>query len=337
MPRFTRLALLCVCLIPLLSALGCGGSASASAALERPWEALPADVVGVAHFDVAGLLDSELYRALGLEDRLPEASDGKLQEFREATGFDFATDLESITIGGGYAGGASESPYYMIVRGKFDLQRIERYARASEEVDIETREGLTVYGTRSQEPTPTPPPVAAFLDTSTLLMASPADFAKLVRSVNGSAPSAASSSLVRSMPDLGGQVFLALQIPEEARSALQASAESGSGMLSGLQESFRHMETVFLTLDVSHDLELSLATEADTPESGKLVHDAAQGLLALGRMMAGQSPETMELLDQMTLRQDGRTVRLGLVLTRQQIEEAMEQAQSTPLGAGLGG
>lgn len=337
MPRCTRIALACVCLSIPLFTIGCGGSGSTAASLERPWEALPEDVVGVVHFDVASLLDSELFQAMDLPQRLPADAGSKLEELRQATGFDFTTDLESITIGAGYAGGESDQPYYMIVEGRFDLDRIEQYARESGEVEVETREGLTAYVSRPKQATATQPPVAAFLSTTTLIAASPRDFSKLVQSVNGLAPTAAASSLSRLMSASGGQLFFALHVPEEARQAAASVGADGANMLASLQEPLRHMETVLLTLNVAQGLELAVTAEVDSQESGKLVHDTAQGFLALGRMMASEKPETMELFDQMTLQQDGKTVKLSVVLTRQQIETAMSQAEAARIGTDLGG
>jgi hypothetical protein len=338
MRRWTRIILTCVCLTTLVPTFGCGTEASADIALDRPWEALPEDAIGVAYFDVASLLDSDLYRALDAEGRIPSEPNAKLDEWQQATGFDPTTDLHSITIGAGYGAGDTDKTYYMIVKGKFDLARIDEYARDSQEVEIGTREGLKTYGARPQDPSSTETPVVAFLSPSTMIAASPADFPKLVRSVHGSAPGAASSSLGRLMSGSEGQVFLALHIPEEARDvAASPGGADGTAMVAGLQEPLRHMESVLLTIDVSRSFELTVTAEVDTAESGKLLHDTILGFLAMGKMMTAESPETAELLDQMTLRHDGKTLNLGVVLTREQIETAMDGANGTPAEVAIGG
>jgi hypothetical protein len=336
MPRLSRLALICLVLALFLPALACSRP-SASTDVVRPWESLPEDVVGVAHFDVRAMLDSELLQALNEGDWFPGQTNEKLQELQQATGFDVLRDLDSITIGGGYQGGG-QSPFYMIVRGVFDVEKIDGFARGKEGVEIGTQEGLTTYSSLLDSPATGEPPVAALVNDSTMIVASTTDFPKLVRAIQGSASNAASSALADLMAGSGGQVFFAMQLPEAARQAMASAGDAeGGNMFAALQEPLAHMETVLLTVDLASDFQLAVTARVDTPESGQLLYEQVQGFVGMAKMFTASKPETADLLDGVTVQHDGRHVQLSVVLTREQLEAAMSQATAAAGSVAIGG
>ena len=117
--RFSILAAMLVILVGGAAILHSGPSTPADGA-ELSYRSFPNDVAVVIHADVRGLFGSELYRSLS--DRLGDdafPSNAQYQEFVEATGFRFETDLTSISLGVGGDLECDSPPFYMLVDVNF--------------------------------------------------------------------------------------------------------------------------------------------------------------------------------------------------------------------------
>lgn len=317
---------------------GATGSPASSVNLERPWEALPEDVDAVVHVDVVSLRDSELYPVLaGAYEEIPADREGKVREFEEATGFDVRRDLQAITMGAAYDADDGRGPVYAIIRGNFDLERVERFVEDEPDVRKELHGEMVTYRSTSDDDS-VPDSTMAWLSDEIMILASTPDFPKLLQSVENGGRAAATSSIQKLMAGSRGQVFAAVRIPEEARQADTGKRnEAGGAMLSGIVDPLRRLETVLLTLSVTSDVDVSVTAEADSEESGQRVQETVQGLLMMGKMMTAESPELATALERLSLEREGRTVRLSMRLTNEQIRTAMSEAQDAAATRRIGG
>ena len=314
-------------LLMLLSLPACN-TTSATIAAERPWDSLPADVNAVIHLDMKSLLDAEL--AQSLNDELKDLSSGAMGEFDElvaATGFDPGEDLETITIGGKYGEG-NDVPFYMIVKGNFDLKKIDSYAKESGKVEIGSHEGLTTYTSTDTAGPMTTTPTVAWLDESTMIAAGPFDFPNFVRVTSGDAKTFKGSSLAKQIDRSNGQVLIAVDVPDEVR--------SDGAQLAFIPAPLKQLRTVLVALHVTADVDLSISAEADTEANGQLVQETLQGFVAMGKMMAAEEPQALELMEALSVNRDGKNVAISLRLTGAQIHGAMAELPAMAMGA-LGG
>jgi hypothetical protein len=299
---------------------------------ELSYRSFPNDVAVVIHADVRGLVGSELYRSLS--DRLgdtPFPSNAQYQEFVEATGFRFETDLTSISLGVGGDLEGDSPPFYMLVDGNFDRKKIDTYIRNSGEYDSAELDGLTVFVPNAAADGQDFKATLAWLDDDTLLVGSSADFGKLARSIDGRAPNAADSELSRLVAGARGQVRLAMTFPEaEPRDPGEATTPS---MVHSIVEAVRssplgQLQSIMLTLNAGSGLDVTLQAKADTPANGSAVYEMLNGYMAMGRMMAAENPELGVFLDHLTLEREESAVSLAISMTGDEIRAAIEESQS---------
>jgi hypothetical protein len=142
---------------------------------------LPAGAPVIAYVDVAalrGLRDSPLAAILGLRNARAKG-DRDYAAFVDDTGFDYTRDLDKAAIAlwpavaGGLANGTGEQQVFVIADGRFDDQKIKRYA---------FRTGRAVSrGTRSLYQVPGHPPISfEFLSTTRIALASGTDAQEFV-------------------------------------------------------------------------------------------------------------------------------------------------------------
>ncbi len=180
-----------------------------------------------------------------------------------------------------------------------------------------------------------PEPTVSWIDDRTLILASTPDFPKLVHSVNGEGLSAKGSRLGRLLTQAQGQLFFAVEIPEQ----VPESSESSSGptkslntVLSKLQSPaagpMQSLQTILLTLDAETGIELALSGATDTDANGKQVYEMLNGYLTLGRSMAAQNPQAAELLNHLELSQDGSDVAISISMSGDDVRAALQQSQA---------
>ncbi len=327
----------------LVLALAPGCSSASGTAASAAWALLPDDVIAVMHLDVTTLSESELFRAVDARygDRM-SPSDRDYAELMEQTGFDPRTDLEAITIGVGGGADDDDGPVYMIVRGAFDQNKIQLYARDHAEVETGSLDGLTTYRLQLREGQPGPPSKVAWLDEGTLILASEPDFPKLARSARDGGGGAGSSALARLLAATRGQAYFAMEIPEAApQQQGDDAAPQPSGIrgivASQLQGPLGTLQTLLFTMDAAQGLDLALRAEADNENNGRLVHEMLTGYVALGRLMAGENPELASLLERLKLERTGTVVSLSMSMTTDEVLGAIAAAEDATGGSAVAG
>lgn len=126
---FGAVALLCI--IAVFYVLRKSGTAPAGAAPELV-ELVPAESTAVVYVDLERLRGSQfIARLLAMA---PEVKpDREYTEFVAATGFDYSRDLQRVMLAFSNSTGAPKT--VALAEGKFDRQKIEKYARANGRVE----------------------------------------------------------------------------------------------------------------------------------------------------------------------------------------------------------
>ena len=329
-----RLSILAAAIVVLVAgaAMHHSGPSAPTASAQISYQSLPDDVIVVLHADIQALVEAELFRSLsGWFDENPLPANAKYREFVEATGFRFETDLKSVIIGVGGDLADDSPPFYVLVDGNFDRKKVDAYILSSGEYERDELDGLAAFVSKGAADSQGISATLAWLDDDTLLATSSPDFGKLVRSIDGRAPNAADSVLGRLLAGADGQIQLAMILPE-AEEPEQDDAPLPS-MLRSIVESVRtsplaQLDSIMVTLDAGSGLDLTVQAEADTPEGGTAVYEMLNGYLAMGRMMAAESPQLGVFLDHLELERDAAVVSLAVSMTGDEIRAAIEESQS---------
>lgn len=307
-----------------------------------PLEMLPDDVIVVVHLDMTSLVQSDLYKLLAehYDEQVEQAAEG-LAKFRKATGFNLETDLVSITIGAAAPSSGTEAPFYAVVHGNFDHDRISTWAKESSEVATANLGDMTTY-TLSMAEEDGPPPTMAWIDSNTMILASAPDFARMARVAAGNGANAKTSLLAPVLTQAKGQMYLALRIPDEMRQAPAQDADaspSGVNMLFSQLQSpqagpMQSIQTILVTLEAGAGLDMAIHAAADTGENGKLLYDTLNGYLGIGKMMAGDNPQAVEFLNQIRLEHSGKVIKVSASVSNEAIQAAIA-AQSDQVSANV--
>jgi hypothetical protein len=311
-----------------LALLAVLGLKTAAPALAGPAEKLPADVVFVIDVDVAGIVKSDLYKKHSekLFANVPAKQDPDYLKFKEVTGFNPETDLQSVVIG--LAGDAfgGKPTVYAVAAGSFDQGKFDDYAKNNDKMTVGSQEGVTTYtANKSGEGAP---PIFALLDKNTMIVAETPNFAALLASAKGTGAS------LKSHPKLGsliskagaGQVRMAMVLPDQAKEQLKAQPQMAP---------LANIQAVDMSLNATSGMDLSIEATADTPENGKAVYDTVNGLIAMGKMSSGQNPDMAKIMNALKLEQVGNNNKLTLTLTAEDVDKivAMIEAQASGAGA----
>lgn len=323
---FILMALVC-------AATGCdGATAKERVATDRPWEALPQDVIGAGWIDVRGLMSSEIGTELMGGELASQLDMAEFDRFVEATGFDPAKDLDSLTVGFGQKVGENRAPVYMIASGAFDVARLSQTLLKENPAPPRDIDGLMAYAIKTGADSEQGSRVG-WLNEKTMLFAAENDIAGLVEAARSPRKSEASKALSRLMDAADGQLFMALEIPDSLREQMQETArEPGGNPLFAMMAPMSNLHSVLLSMNAADGLDLALTAVTGSVEDGRLLHDSLQGLLAMARMASGGDAETLERLNQVQLSVDGSALRLSIKMTKEQLASALADVEGSEGG-----
>ena len=290
--------------------------------LAGPAEKLPADVMFVIDLDVAGIVKSDVYKKHSekLLAQMPAKDDPDYLKFKQVTGFNPETDLQSVVLGlaGDVFGG--KPTVYAIATGTFDQAKFDDYAKGNEKMTVGTQGAVTMYTLEPKEGEGAPP-VFALLDKNTMLLTEAPSFPGLLGAANGSGAS------LKTHPKLGaliskagtGQIRIAIVLPDQAKEQLRAQPQMAP---------LANVQAVDMSLALGTGADLTLEATADTPENGKAVYDTMNGLIALGKMSSGQNPDLTKLLDALKLEQAGANNKLTFSVSADDLDKLIATMQA---------
>ena len=260
---------------------------------------VPSDTRVLGFANVRNVMDSELRRKLM---ELHPGADGA-DRFRERTGINLLTDVDSIT-----AAVPSDvtqgQPPLVLARGRFDLVRLEGFAR---------EEGGVVEDYKGKRLITHDNFAVAFVEPGLVALGGPAAVRRAIDTkLAGSGDVTSNDELMRLVRQVddgtvwGVARFDALtgvNIPSEVKDRLPAITWfSGKGIING-------------------GIEGLISAEARDDQSAQDLRQVVQGFVALARMQAGPNhPEIADFINSIQLTGQGRTVSLGFSLPSAMID-----------------
>jgi hypothetical protein len=260
---------------------------------------VPSDTPVLGFANVRAVMDSEVRRKL--MDIHPEANGA--DRFQERTGINLMTDVDSVVAAGASAAD-TEGPPLVLARGRFDLVRLEGFAREEGGV-VEDYKGIRLISHNDFG--------VAFVEPGLVALGSPATVRRAIDTKLAGSGNVTSNDelmrLVRQVDDgnvWGVARFDALtgvNIPAEVRDRLPAiNWLSAKGLING-------------------GIEGLIGVEARDDTAAQDLRQVVQGFVALARMQAGPNhPEIADFINSLQLTGQGRTVTLGFSLPAAMID-----------------
>lgn len=278
---------------------------------------VPAEATLVAYADVRAIMNSELRKHV--KSLVPTQGRGQ-DQFRDETGIDLEADVDRVVAAmvsapSGQAGaGRHESREHSvaIVSGRFDAARIEGAAR-QRGATVEDYKGIRlVSSTREQDHGG----AVAFVKPGTVVVGS-------VQSVRKAIDDRAAGRGIGSSADM-------MQRITEAKAGANAWAvgradtmvqHAAAGLPQGLSSQLPALEWFTASGHFNGGISATLRTEARDEPAAKSLRDVIQGIVALGRLQAGQRPEMGVLLNSLQLGGTGTSVTLSFTVPAELLEK----------------
>jgi hypothetical protein len=261
-------------------------------------------------------MDSDVRKKLM---ELRPGADGA-DRFQERTGINLTTDVDSVTAA--ITSDTTQGPPLVIAKGRFDLVRLEGFAR---------EEGGVVEDYKGKRLITHDDFAVAFVEPGLVALGSPAAVRRAIDTkAAGTGNITGNEELMRLVHQVdGGTVWgvarfdalTGINLPTEVKDRLPAiSWLSIKGLLNG-------------------GIEGLISAEARDDQAAQDLRQVVQGFVALGRMQAGPNhPEIADFVNSIQLTGQGRTVSLGFSLPAEMIDAIAAlragrrpgQAQPTP-------
>lgn len=282
----------------------------------------------VAGIDVERARDSFVGRKIMEQIDAKGADD--LSKFAAMTGFDPRRDLREIVIATPDAN-TKNPPALIVVRGTFDMGRINGFLKTTGLAPVESLNGVDVYtkvdGKEEMG--------FAFLDGSTAVAGNKNVVRAAVqrRSARGAAMTAETLAKVRSMSQ-ANDIWMVTSIPvAELSNAIPGGAAAGPapGMMSG--DAFKGIEQAAMGIRFgAATMDLTAETVSRTEKDATSMADIVRFLATMVQMNRDK-PEVKGLataLDAMKLTTDAKTTRLTISLPVAEMEKMMQGATKGP-------
>jgi hypothetical protein len=237
-------------------------------------------------------------------------------EFVQKTGLDPLTQITGLA--GGFSGPTGTKPQFaVVIRGKFDEQRLVAYVKEKAKQDGKATElktepygGKTVYGEGEDAG-------AAFLDPQTLVFGGRAWVHKVIDVAQGKSESVKKNADVQNLvprAHTDHTIWAVGQVP------------AGEGQLPTGGE----FKAVAVSLDLQQGLRLEADGQAPSPDQAKKMAGDLQSKVAesktnpqvqMGLAMSGMGA----LVDSLKIEPDGAWVKMTASMTQQQLEELINR------------
>jgi hypothetical protein len=292
----------------------------ASAQAAAPDKLLPGDAEFVVHLNIRQMLDSPLYKKYGLEHANTALSQPEIKKLIEATGLDPLKDIDSLWVAGKMeldpiAAAAAAKKAVIIVRGKFDADKIEAAAKAHGVPFTSSKEGaLKVY---EATPPGQDPLSLAFVDKTALVMSPSKD--TVLKAAKGEKLNA---DIAKALNGYTGKesLFVAGLITKDlkAQIAKQPAFENIAPKLDGVSAVVTATDGVAVNLSVH-------CTDSKTADALKLV---AAILMPTLKKQAADNPAVpsyvKDILDDVKITSDKTAVTIGAVVSADVIDKAVK-------------
>jgi hypothetical protein len=265
---------------------------------------LPSDAKVVAFANVREIMDSELHQKL--RDTTATRSDHGLARFEEETGVDVTRDVDYVyaALGGSDAVDASnQGPPLVMVRGRFDVVRIEGLVR-SKGGAVEDYKGVRLL--TIAEPNGTMDGALAFVEPGLIAMGGGTAVRRALDAHSSGAANASGNEelmrLVRGAND--GNAWVVARFD-----ALSMAGHIPQDMLQKLPA----INWVTVTGHVNGGIRAAVRAEARDDAAAKNLREVVTGMLALAKLGAGQQQgDLTALVNSIELGGEGNTVSLGV-------------------------
>jgi hypothetical protein len=277
---------------------------------------VPSDARVLGFANVRDVMDSEVRKKLMELHPGADSAD----RFQERTGINLTTDVDSVTAA--ISSDTTQGPPLVLARGRFDLVRLEGFAR---------EEGGVVEDYKGKRLITHDDFAVAFVEPGLVALGTPAVVRRAIDTkAAGAGNITGNDELMRLVHQVdNGTVWgvarfdalTGVNLPAEVRDRLPAiSWVSIKGLINGGVEGL-------------------ISAEARDDQAAQDLRQVVQGLVALGRMQSGPNhPEVADFIDSLQLTGQGRTVSLGFSLPSSMIDAIAAlragrrpgQAQPTP-------
>jgi hypothetical protein len=299
-----------------------------SARAVEPDKYLPSDSEAVLVINVRQILESPLIKKHALEQiKSQMESNADAKKFFKATGLDPLRDIHEVIVGATLGGGA-EPKFLVVVRGKFDVEKIQEAAIAEaksqgHEMKVVTKGNLKIFEIK-QHGNSDKPLYAAFADDKTLIVSQSVEQTETGAKGDGKV----TPTLATALSKVGGKesVYGAAVVTDQIKKSMASNPQ--------FRELAPKLEYFTGIFDLTNEFKAKLSVQtSDAKAADKVKIMLGQFVPVIGLMAAGQSenlgPTVTELVKKIEIKKDdNNAVNVSLTVTEQMMKEMEDAAKN---------
>lgn len=283
---------------------------------------VPSDATVVAFANVRSVMSSDLRQRL--RQVMPDEGKGR-DTLKEETGIDVETDVDTV-VGAFLPSSGSDRAPLAVIRGRFDVARLEGLARTKGGVVEEYRGKRMVRALGSPERSgPHGPGALAFVETGLVMVG---DEAAVKHALDQLAAKQNVTSNSEMMQLIQGVDTTSSAWVVGKADVLQNAARLPDGVAMQIPE----LEWFRASSHINGGVTGTVTAEARDEQAAKNLRDVLQGFVALARMQASSKPQFQSLIDSFQFGGGGRTVSVSFALSNDLIDQlvASRNANAAP-------
>jgi hypothetical protein len=308
--------------LPVLGLALAAVAGSTNAAEPEPM--LPGDAEMVMVVNVKQMLGSPLVKKYALAEVQKGLQKEEVKQVLGALGLDPLKDIDSILLSGNHVVKPEEGKFLVVVRGRFDLDRINTVAAAAvEKGDLKLhKEGnLKIYEMKGDKP--------AFVNVEAGKVMVAQDKAYLISAVKGEIKPGKNlkelqAALAKTNPK--DSIALAVVVTEELRAEVMKNPQAAALA--------PKLQSLSGNVNLAKDAELTLMINTTDAATANQVSMTLKQVLPLLKVIVQGNPDVPpvvgELLDKFKISTDKNSVVIKLSLTEEMIDKAIKMGGGKP-------
>jgi hypothetical protein len=288
---------------------------------------VPADTTAIAYADVRHIMDSEFRQRL---KALIPTGEGK-NELLTETGIDVEKDIDSVVAGLASASAEPRAAHVVLIRGRFQQEKIEALARAHGGTTEDYRGKRLIL-----EPAPDAPAdgvaaigrpgtqeALAFLEP-TLVGFGAVESIKRAIDANATRQNVTSNASV--MKFVGGATSTDAWVVGRFENVAKDARVAPS-----MRNQLQSLQWFSISADIDTSIQCRVHAEADTPEAAANVRSVLNGMISAARLMANQDARVNAILNSVQTAGVGQDIDVSFTVPSDLVD-VVASAAHAPMG-----
>lgn len=285
-----------------------------SSAMKTELARLPESAIGMTYMNVSKIKESEFFKMFEEEFQAKLSRDKDYRDFAEATGFDFAKDLNEMFITFAPGQSRADNKFLAVIKGDFDEDKIIGFVSAKDkphELKAETHRDYTIYRIENK------PVRFSFADQHTLIVGMEEYVASWLDGDKNTDKWIQRMTKMRYRNGICATVDAKTMIHDIM---LEVNEWDKGKKLQALKS----VEDVYFSMEATDEMRFDGKGKFSDAKNAELFHDAIKGMIATVKLSISGDRDAVDVFNKIKIKQDGDWVTSQFKMSKEDIEKLMK-------------